>query len=137
MTVEERVQLAQQLHNSGYNCAQAVACAFMDKVEADEDTLFRMTEAFGLGMGDMQSICGAITGANLIAGLVTSKGPGQITKGATYRLAREMSTAFREKNGSIVCKELKGIETGTMLRSCTGCVADMVRIAAKSIFHEE
>lgn len=137
MTIEERVQLAQTLHNKGYNCAQAVACAFADRVEVDENTLFRMTEAFGLGMGDMQSICGAVSGANLLAGLVNSKGPGAMSKGATYKLARTMNEAFRNKNGSTVCKDLKGVESGRVLRSCPGCIEDMVRIAEQTLFHGE
>lgn len=137
MTTDERVAVANELHKSGYNCSQAVACAFADKVDLDETALFRVTEAFGLGMGDMQSVCGALSGANLLAGLINSKGPETITKGATYRLARDMSELFRNKNGSTVCKELKGIETGETLRSCPGCIEDMVRIAAKILFGEE
>lgn len=136
MTTEERVELAHQLHNQGYNCAQAVACAFADKVNAEEDVLFRMTEAFGLGMGDMQNVCGAISGANLVAGLVNSKGTGGMSKGATYKIARSMNTAFREKNGSTVCKDLKGVESGQVLRTCPGCIEDMVRITAKTLFGE-
>lgn len=137
MTVEERVQLAQTFHNQGYNCAQAVACAFADQVDVEEGAIFRATEAFGLGMGDMQSVCGAVSGAQLIAGLKNSGGPDQMTKGRTYKIAKSMGEAFRIKNGSSLCKELKGIETGTMLRSCPGCIEDMVRIAAKELLEQE
>lgn len=137
MTTEERVQLAKDMRNRGYNCAQAVACAFADKVDVDEKTLFRMTEGFGIGMGDMESVCGAVSAANVIAGLQNSSGCiDRMTKGSTYKLARVMAAAFREKNGSSVCKELKGIESGTVLRSCPGCIEDMVRIAAHTLFGE-
>lgn len=47
-----------------------------------------------------------------------------------------MNDTFREKNGSTVCKELKGIESGKVLRSCPGCIEDMVRIAVKALFNE-
>ena len=31
----------------GYNCAQAVACAYADDLGIDEELLFRLTEGFG------------------------------------------------------------------------------------------
>lgn len=43
-------------------------------------------------------------------------------------MSRKLSDRFREKNGSVICKELKGIETGEMLRSCPGCVEDAAEI---------
>ena len=43
-------------------------------------------------------------------------------------LIDEFERSFIEKNGSAVCKELKGIETGKMLRSCRGCVTDAAEI---------
>ena len=35
---------------------------------------------------------------------------------------------IKEKNTSVLCKELKGITTGTVLRSCRGCVEDAAEI---------
>ena len=48
---------------NGYNCAQAVACAFAEEAGADEAMIFRMAEGFGSGMGTMQGVCGALVGA--------------------------------------------------------------------------
>ena len=36
-------------------------------------------------------------------------------------------------NESVICRELKGVETGTVLRSCTGCIEDAVKIVEKYI----
>ena len=49
--MEERIEKALENHSKGYNCAQAVACAFCDLVSMDENTLFKITEGFGAGMG--------------------------------------------------------------------------------------
>ena len=73
----KRVEKAMELHKKGYNCAQAVACSFCDVVQMDEDTLFRVTEAFGGGMGGMKGTCGAISGACAVAGLLRSEGKEQ------------------------------------------------------------
>ena len=49
---------AAQNHQKGYNCAQAVACAFAEEMEIDESIIFKMMEGHGLGMGCMEGTCG-------------------------------------------------------------------------------
>ena len=49
--------------------------------------------------------------------------------GATYQLSKAVVKEFREKNGSVICKELKGVGTGKILRSCDGCIEDAARLA--------
>lgn len=118
------------LHDKKYNCAQAVACAFTKEVNVDMEILFKACEGFGLGMGGMCGTCGAVSGAVMLAGFVNSDGAidDPQTKADTYRISKEITKRFEEKNGSLVCKELKGIETGTVLRSCPGCIEDAVEI---------
>ena len=69
-----RVEETIKRHDKGYNCAQAVACTYCDLVGMDEKTMFRLTEALGLGMGGMEGTCGALTGACILAGLKNSTG---------------------------------------------------------------
>lgn len=125
-----RAEKAKQNHEKGYNCAQAVACAFSDTVGVDEKLIFKMTEGMGLGMGCMQGTCGAINGAVTILGAYNStvnlEQPN--SKADTYKLSKELVETFQEKNQSIVCKDLKGIETNQVLRSCPGCITDAAEI---------
>ena len=51
------------------------------------------------------------------------------TKADTYKLSREILKRFEEKNGTIICRELKGIDTGKVIRTCPGCIEDAVEIA--------
>ena len=134
--MEERIEKALENHSKGYNCAQAVACAFCDLVSMDEKTLFKITEGFGAGMGGMQCTCGAISGAIALVGLKESSGDtdNPTTKGKTYKLSKEIVEEFREKNSSVICRELKGIDTNKMLRSCDGCIEDAAKIAYKVLF---
>lgn len=124
-------ELAIANHDKKFNCCQSVACAFAKEIGADETDLFKAGEAFGLGMGGMEGTCGALSGALLLAGYKNSDGnlenPG--TKMSTYQLSREMVNRFSEKTGSIVCKELKGVETGKMLCSCPDCIRCGVEVA--------
>jgi len=121
---------AVELHKKGYNCAQAVACAFCEKMGRDEKEVFEIMEGFGLGMGGMEATCGAVSGIAAVIGMDNSDGnlAEPKTKGKTYKALKGYVKKFEEKNGSIVCKELKGIETGNMLRSCSGCVQDAAEL---------
>ena len=134
--MKTRVEETIKKHDIGYNCAQAVACVYCDLVGIDEATLFRMTEAFGGGMGGMQGTCGAVSGACALAGLKASTANLEEpnSKRSSYALSKEIVKQFTEQNGSIVCKELKGVGTGTPLRSCQDCIKDAALIAERVIF---
>ena len=72
--METRVQQTTERHRRGYNCAQAVACTYCDLFGLDEETAFRLTEGYGLGMGNMEGTCGALSAACLLAGMKNSTG---------------------------------------------------------------
>lgn len=127
--MSDRVEKALELHKKGYNCAQAVACAYCDLFDMDEQTAFKAAEGYGAGMGGMQATCGAVSGAVMLAGLKNSSGDvSNRTKGSTYKISRKIVADFEQKNGSTLCKELKGIETKKVLRSCDGCIEDASRL---------
>ena len=67
-----RKEKAIELHDKGFNCAQAVACAFAEETGIPEEILFAACEGFGLGMGGMAATCGAVSGAVMLAGLKNS-----------------------------------------------------------------
>lgn len=125
-----RIEKAIENHNKGYNCGQAVACAFSDVTGVDEETLFKITEGMGLGMGCMEGTCGAISGAVAVLGLKNSTANLEKpdSKAGTYQLSKELVQTFKEKNTSIVCKDLKGVETKQVLRSCQGCIEDAAKM---------
>lgn len=126
-------ELAIALHDKGYNCAQAVVCAFKDELGIDEEILFKAAEGFGLGMGCMNGTCGAVSGAVMAAGFhnSTANFDGPKSKMDTYKLSKEILESFEKKNSSSICRELKGVDTGTILRSCPGCIEDAVDLVEK------
>lgn len=136
LTIEERVKKISVLHEKGYTCAQTVLCVYSDLLEMDERDLFRISEGFGGGMGGMMLTCGAVTSMAMAASLKNSCGDPETcsTKGQTIRLVRKLATEFQDKNGSVICRELKGIETGNILRECPGCIEDAIRIMGKELF---
>lgn len=127
--MESRVQKAIDLHHKGYNCAQAVVCAYCDLFGLDEETAYRASEAFGFGMGQME-VCGALAGACMLAGLKNSGGLRRLEKPRRKPISWIVNWLrhFREKNQSVLCRELKGVESGKVLRPCDGCVEDGARL---------
>ena len=128
--MKSRKKLAIEKHDLGYNCAQSVALTYADMVDMPPEQLFKITEAFGLGGGNMQGTCGAISGVLALIGLLNSCGNLEhpSSKASTYALGREILEKFKAQNGSILCHELKGIGTGKMLRSCPDCIMDACQL---------
>ena len=99
---------AKRLFLEGYNCAQAVFCAFRDVTGMELDAAARLSSSFGGGMGRLREVCGTVSGALLALGILRGyddpKDPEQ--KKAHYALVQEYACRFREKNETIVCREL-------------------------------
>ncbi len=137
----EKVQQAIINHHKKYNCAQAVACAFAEDLGRSEKEVFEIMEGFGFGMGSMTT-CGAVSAMAAIAGMKESDGnlDNPASKKASYKAAKAMIKEFGDKNGSIICSEIKGIvngqKTGKILRSCDGCVEDAAAIVEKYLAGE-
>ena len=132
----KRMEEALKKHDMGYNCAQAVSCVFCDKVGIDEETMFRITEGMGLGMGGMEGTCGAIGAASILSGLKNSSAhlDSPDSKKISYQMSRQCLSNFKNQNGSLICKDIKGVETGNVLRSCNDCIADAVKINDETLF---
>jgi C_GCAxxG_C_C family probable redox protein len=99
---------AESTFRSGFNCAQAVLTSFTDRFDADKETLFKISNGFGGGMGRKQEVCGAVTGAIMAISLVHGRGEidSMEKQETTYRKVRELIDAFTKEFGTISCSEL-------------------------------
>ncbi|MBQ8236107.1 MAG: C_GCAxxG_C_C family protein, partial [Clostridia bacterium] len=66
----DHAKLAEEKFLKGYTCAQAVLCAFGDLTGLDEQTALALSASFGGGMGRMRPVCGALSGAFMVLGLL-------------------------------------------------------------------
>lgn len=117
MEPQTKGQKARALFESGYNCAQAVAAAFAEEMELPLDTVLLLSGPFGGGMGRMREVCGTVSGMLFVLGKLDGYLPEgdklahAQEKKRVYQAVQELAAKFREKNGSIVCRELlAGIE---------------------------
>ncbi len=109
MTKKEK---AMSLFKEGYNCSQAVFGAFAEELELDFETAVKIASSFGGGMGRMREVCGAVSGMFMVAGMKCgySSPTDTQSKTAHFKLIQDLAAEFKASNGSIVCRELLGLE---------------------------
>lgn len=101
-------EIAKRNYENGCNCAQAVLLAFCEDYGFDKETAKLISASFGAGMGGLRETCGTVAGANMVIGL--AKGSRRPEAVSAFR---QFAAQFREKNGSLVCRELLAIRAKT------------------------
>ncbi len=113
LDAEKYGQKAERLFTEGYNCAQAVVYAFNDILKLDDKMLLSLSSSFGGGMGRLREVCGAVTGAFIVLGVLYGYSDVNAPdKGEHYARIQEFANRFKEDNGSIICRELLGLGSG-------------------------
>ena len=109
MSEKER---AVELFHEGYNCSQSVFTAFAHRFDIDEATAKKISAGLGGGVGRMREVCGAVSGAAMVIGSICSATDGKDSenKQKNYELVREFADRFTKINGSIICRELLGLD---------------------------
>jgi C_GCAxxG_C_C family probable redox protein len=106
---------ATQLFSAGFSCSQAVLAARAEDLGLSTEMALKLSAPFGGGLGRQGEVCGAVSGALMVIGLVS----GQTTpedkagKERTYELARRFSAEFASRKGFLHCRDLLGCHIGT------------------------
>ncbi len=143
---ETRADRAEALFRQGYNCSQSVFAAFADVVGVSVEEAAQLASPFGAGFGKLREVCGAVSGMTMLAGKLKgySDPKAREEKIELYKLIQKMCAEFEEKEGSIICRELLGLEKGEDLgepavrteeyyrsRPCVGACRTAAEIAEK------
>lgn len=107
-----RKEMAKQNFKEGFNCAQAVVLAFADLTEMDKSTLLKLSSSFGGGLGRLREVCGCVSGMAIVLGVLYGydDSSSKDEKADHYTRIQEVAHEFEKRNGSIVCRELLGLE---------------------------
>lgn len=107
-----RKEIAINNFYEGYNCTQAVVLAFSDLIDMDTNQLLMMVSSLGGGMGRLREVCGSVSGMFLVLGTLEgySDPNDNATKRQLYENVQLLAGEFEQKNGSIVCRELLGMQ---------------------------
>lgn len=106
-----KTEKAKQLFSDGYNCAQSVSAVFAEDYGIKPDNIMKISCGFGGGMRNAE-VCGAVTGAIMVIGMKYGTGVGfsAEARAECYRKTKEFTEAFEQKNNSIICRDLLGID---------------------------
>jgi len=110
----EHAKKARDYFYKGYNCAQAVFCAFEDVTGIDHETALKLSSSFGGGIGKLREVCGAFSGAAAVLGALYgyTDVTDQNLKTEHYALVQELAERFKGVHRTIICRELlKGVKT--------------------------
>lgn len=106
----DRCATAYQYHKEGYNCAQSVVGAFLDKLNLTKEQAMAMAGGFGGGIGGSHcELCGAVSGGVMVLSLLNphSEGGDIEAKKYVYSLAKEFRQRFADSFGGLTrCGEL-------------------------------
>lgn len=112
MSDKTKGDIAYENFLKGYNCTQAVAVTFAGELGLDEETAARLSCGFGGGMGRMREVCGTFSGIVMVLSQLYgySDPKDTATKKELYEKIRALAERFRQDNGSIICRELLGLD---------------------------
>ena len=100
--------------DQGFNCAQSVFLSFSKEYGIDIGLAGSIASGFGGGFGRLQKTCGTVTGAIMVIGCrFFNKDNLKDSKEIVYQHTRDFIKKFRERNGTISCLDLIGIDFST------------------------
>lgn len=95
-----------EIHAKGFNCAQVVASMCHELSGIDEQSALAAMGGFGGGLR-CGEVCGAVSGAVFTLGLCCPYNEdNKDTKTKITELTKECTAAFKEKFGTLSCREL-------------------------------
>lgn len=106
--MESRTEMAIARFLEGYNCAQAVFCAFSDDLRFNKNTALKVACGFGAGMARKEEVCGAVSGGIMVIGAKYGRGEedDRASTELTYTKTRELMDLFAQKHGTFICRQL-------------------------------
>lgn len=93
----------------GFNCAQAVFSAFTSLHGMDESTALKLASPLGGGISRRGEICGAVSGALLVLGLLRGSDTPE-GKESTYLVGQDFLRRFESMHSAILCRDLTGFD---------------------------
>jgi C_GCAxxG_C_C family probable redox protein len=96
-------EIAYNLFKEGHNCSQAVALAFKEELQLNEDTIKKLIIGFGGGVARQRLVCGAVSGMVMVLSYLKSDGK---DKTAIYSIIQQACAEVKKELGSLICAEL-------------------------------
>jgi C_GCAxxG_C_C family probable redox protein len=106
---------ALSIFKNGFNCAQAVLAASVEKTDLPDQVAYRIACGFGAGMGRRQKTCGAVSGGIMVIGMLYGRDGSRTdeAKEKTYSVVNAFMDEFEKRHSTTECRELLGCDLNT------------------------
>jgi C_GCAxxG_C_C family probable redox protein len=112
---DELGERAAEHFKRGYNCAQSVLLTMLEHWHVKNESVPKIATGFGGGIGRCGSVCGALTGGVMA---ISIKGgtnePLMKERLKAYETVQKFYEQFEMQNGSVLCKELIGLDLSVL-----------------------
>ena len=140
--METKTEKAIHSFRSGFNCAQSVVAAFQEELGFDKNLSLSLSVGFGGGMGRLQEKCGAVTGAFMVIGMISSGlyKDNLDRKNHSYAMIQQFDQRFKSIHQTTQCSELLqcdlrspeghayAVENKLFGKVCEKCISNAVQI---------
>ena len=105
-----KIEKAVNCFEQGFACSQSVLSTYSEQFGLAVDQAYKIGDPFGAGMRSLSETCGAVTGSFMVIGLKYGRmrADDLDAKEKTAELVQEFIKRFKERHGTIVCRELLG-----------------------------
>jgi C_GCAxxG_C_C family probable redox protein len=113
--IMNQIENVAETFKQGFNCAQAVLSAYCPDLGLDREMAIKLTAPFGGGIAATGEVCGAVSGAIMVLGLWCGSDDvgNPESKEKAYRITRVFIKKFKDKNHSLLCRNLIGMDIST------------------------
>ncbi len=120
--------------SSGFNCAESVLLANMERLGVEGDWLPKVASGFGGGIARTGQVCGALTGAVIALGWAMGRSASDGNVDELYGVVAELVDQFTSEFGTTSCRMLidfdlrdpeehqRAMKTGVFQQQCAGYV---------------
>jgi C_GCAxxG_C_C family probable redox protein len=124
-----KTERALKYFDQGFSCSQSVLSAFSPVFGLNRTQALRIASAFGGGICRRGDLCGAITGGLMVIGLKHGRARANdvTAKEKTYRLAQRFMRWFERQYGTLLCRELIGVDLSKSEKRRSRSHADICR----------
>lgn len=112
MDIKKTKKSAKDYFLEGLNCSESTLLGISESLDKKCEFIPQIASGFGAGFGRHGEVCGAISGSVMALGLVYGrKDPKDTgTKEKIYEIVDEYLKKFKEKYGTLSCRELTGCD---------------------------
>ncbi len=139
MNVEARIEKSKNCKDKGYTCCQTVIMGVADLLEIKDTDIFKCAEGFGGGVGGLGEVCGVVSAMTMVAGLINGSGDleNNTSKMDTIELVEKLALEFKEKHGSLLCRDIRNEDAGSTHEECDKCIQDGIATLIEKFFPEK